>query len=157
MPYVKINDRVWKSIDASDPGFERQLQVTDDVLAEIDAGAVPRIRVFNKIDHVGDVAAQTEREASLRAQYPDCVVMSAHRTDDVAMLHKVIVAFFQRDLVEAELFLPWSQQQMRGVIFASCEVMNERADADGAFFTVRADPATMEGLREHSLAVTVKS
>ena len=134
-------------IDASDPGFERQLQVTDDVLAEIDAAAVPRIRVFNKIDHVGDVAAQTEREASLRAQYPDCVVMSAHRTDDVATLHKTIIAFFQRDLVEAELFLPWSQQQMRGVIFASCEVMNERADADGAFFTVRADPATMVSLR----------
>src|SRR5258708_26680017 len=32
-------------IDASDPGFERQLMVTDDVLNEIGAQAVPRIRV----------------------------------------------------------------------------------------------------------------
>ena len=137
-------------IDASDPGYERQLQVTDEVLAEIDADAVPRIRVFNKIDHVGDTAAQAERETALRAQYPDCVVMSAHRTGDIATLHKMIVAFFQRDLAEAELFLPWSQQQLRGVIFASCEVISERADADGAFFTVRADPATIEGLREQA-------
>ncbi|HSI45779.1 MAG TPA: GTPase HflX, partial [Methylophilus sp.] len=34
-------------IDASDPGFERQLEVTDKVLEEIDADEVPRIRVFN--------------------------------------------------------------------------------------------------------------
>jgi GTP-binding protein HflX len=49
-------------IDASDPGFERQLEVTDKVLAEIGADAVPRLRVFNKIDHVGDAAAQAESE-----------------------------------------------------------------------------------------------
>src|SRR3990167_5154045 len=59
-------------IDASDPGFERQLEVTDKVLEEIGANDVPRIRVFNKIDHVGDAAAQAERTAALRAQYPDC-------------------------------------------------------------------------------------
>ena len=47
-------------IDASDPGFERQLEVTDKVLAEIDADQVPRLRIFNKIDHVGDEAAQAE-------------------------------------------------------------------------------------------------
>ena len=57
-------------IDASDPGFERQLEVTDKVLAEIGAKDVPRIRVFNKIDHVGDAEAQAEREAALRAHTP---------------------------------------------------------------------------------------
>src|SRR6185369_13550998 len=48
-------------IDASDPGFERQLAVTDDVLTEIGAQAVPRMRVFNKIDCVGDAAAQAAK------------------------------------------------------------------------------------------------
>jgi len=38
-------------IDAGDPGFEMQLEVTDKVLAEIGADSVPRIRVFNKIDY----------------------------------------------------------------------------------------------------------
>lgn len=139
-------------VDASDPGFERQLQVTRDVLEEIEAQDVPRLLVFNKIDHVGEgankLAAQAEHEAALRAQYPDCVVMSALRTSDVAALHQKIVAFFQRDLVEAEFFLPWSQQQLRGEIFASCAVMSERADADGAFFTVRGEQRTVESLRE---------
>ena len=135
-------------IDASDPGFERQLDVTDKVLDEIGAGTVPQIRIFNKIDKVGDAAAQKEREATLRAQYPDCMVMSARRDGDVENLHAAIVAFFQRDLVEAELFLPWSAQQLRGKIFASCEVLDERADNDGAFLRVRGEADAVNALRE---------
>jgi GTPase len=135
-------------IDASDPGFERQLEVTDKVLAEIAADDVPRLRVFNKIDHVGDAAAQAECTAALRAQYPGCVVMSARRPDDVAMLRQKILAFFQQHLVETELFLPWSAQQLRAGIYANCEVLEERADAEGAFFRVRGERGALEGLRE---------
>jgi GTP-binding protein HflX len=135
-------------IDASDPGFERQIETTEDVLKEIGAQDVPRLRIFNKIDHVGDAAAQAECEATLRASYPDCIVMSARRPGDVAKLHKAILAFFQKDLVEAELFLPWSAQQLRGEIFARCEVLEERADEEGAFFRVRGEQETLDSLRE---------
>jgi GTP-binding protein HflX len=137
-------------IDASDPGFERQLAVTDKVLEEIGAGmdAVPRIRVFNKIDMVGDASEMAEREAALYDKYPNCVVMSAKREGDVANMHATILAFFQKDQIEAELFLPWSAQQLRGKIFASCEVLDERADNDGAFLRVRGDAGTIKGLQE---------
>ena len=135
-------------IDASDPGFERQLEVTDKVLAEIGADVLPRLRIFNKIDHVGDAAAQAECAAALRAQYPDCVVMSARRPDEVAGLRQRIVAFFQQDLVETELFLRWSAQQLRGEIYANCEVLEERADGEGAFFRVRGEADMLARLRE---------
>ena len=135
-------------IDASDPGFVRQLEVTNEVLEEIGADVVPRLRIFNKIDYVGDAAAQAECEATLRAKYPDCIVMSAKRPDDVAKLHQTIVAFFQQDLVEAELFLPWSAQQWRGKIYASCQVLEERSDNDGAFLMVRGEAEAINKLRE---------
>jgi GTP-binding protein HflX len=135
-------------IDASDPGFERQLEVTDEVLEEIGANVVPRIRVFNKIDHVGDAAAQAEREAALRAKYPDCIVMSARRPDEVARLHHKIVEFFQQDLVETEIFLPWTAQQLRGEIYANCQVLEERSDNDGAFFLVRSEADVIRNIRE---------
>jgi GTP-binding protein HflX len=135
-------------IDASDPGFERQLEVTDKVLREINAHEVPRLRVFNKIDHVGDDEAQAECEAALRAKYPDCIVMSARRPDEVAKLRSAIVAFFQQDLIEAELFLPWSAQQLRGEIFSRCEVIEEHADEEGALFKVRGEPETLRALQE---------
>ena len=135
-------------IDASDPGFERQLEVTDRVLEEISADAVPRIRVFNKIDHVGDAEAQAECTAMLREKYPDCVVMSARRPDEVAQLRASIVAFFQKDLTEDTLFLPWSEQQLRGEIYANCQVLEESADENGALFRIRAGAEAITALRE---------
>jgi GTP-binding protein HflX len=139
-------------IDASDSGYERQLETTNEVLNEIGAQEVPRIRVFNKIDRLAglpdDAAVQAEREAALLARYPDCIVMSARRPDDIARLHQAIVAFFQRDLIETEIFLPWSAQQLRGEIFARCEVLAERAEDAGAFFRVRGDQVTLNSLRE---------
>lgn len=135
-------------IDASDPGFERQLEVTNEVLDEIGADEVPRIRVFNKIDHVGDEVAQAECEANLRLRYPDCVVMSARKPDDVAKLHQIIVAFFQQDLIESEIFLPWSAQQLRGKIYASFQVLEERSDEEGTYFMVRGEPDAIFKLRE---------
>ena len=133
-------------VDAGDPGFERQLAVTDEVLEEIGAGDVPRLLAFNKIDRGGD-------EGALRSRYPGCIVMSARRAGDVAALREAIAAFFRRRLVEAELFVPWSAQKLRGEIFATSEVLEERADGEGAFLRVRAEPAALERLREQLRAV----
>jgi GTP-binding protein HflX len=135
-------------IDASDPGFERQLAVTEKVIEEIEAGKVPRLLVFNKIDQVGDARVQKERAKALRAQFPKCIVMSAVDKDDVAKLHKTIRAFFAKRLVKAELFLPWSAQQLRGEVFSNCEVLEERAETEGAFFRVRGERKDIDGLRE---------
>ena len=102
---------------------------------------MPRLLVFNKIDRAGD-------EAALRARYPGCVVMSARREGDIAKLREAIRAFFLRRLVEAELLLPWPAQKLRGEIFASCEVLEERAEGEGAFLRVRGEPEAVQRLRE---------
>ncbi|MCC6472626.1 MAG: GTPase HflX [Burkholderiales bacterium] len=133
-------------VDASDPGYERQLEVTEKVLDEIGAQDVPRMLVLNKIDRVGDEAAQREREAALRATHPECIVMSARREGDVAELRAAVVAFFRRDLLEAELFLPWSAQPLRGEIFANCQVLEERGGTEGTTFRVRGEPGVVQRL-----------
>src|SRR3954469_22483278 len=126
-------------VDASDPGWARQLAVTDEVLDEIGAKDVPRLLVFNKIDKAGN-------EAALRKKYKGCVVMSARRPGDIDKLRETIEAFFQKRLVEAEIFLPWSAQNQRGEIFASCKVLEERADDAGAFLRVRGEPEAVKRL-----------
>ena len=144
-------------IDASDPGFERQLEVTDTVLEEIGAQNVPRIRIFNKIDYVGDEVAQAECIAELSAKYPSCIVMSARRPSEVAQLHSAIIAFFQQDLIEDEIFLPWTAQQLRSAIYASCKVLEERADAEGSFFLVQGQANVLQGLREQFGAINLNA
>src|SRR5438093_506787 len=126
-------------VDASDPGFERQLAVTEEVLDEIGAKDVPRLVVFNKIDRGGD-------EAALGAKYSGCVVISARREAYIALLREAIEALFQKRLVEAELFLPWSAQKQRGHIFDTCTVLEERADGEGVFLRVRGEPEAVKRL-----------
>src|SRR2546422_2472816 len=128
-------------VDASDPGFERQLAVTEEVLDEIGAQDLPRLVVFNKIDRAGD-------EAALLAKYPGCVVISARREADIPRLREAIEAFFQKRLVEAELFLPWSAQNLRGQIFATCTVLEDRTEGEGTFLRVRGEPEAVARLRE---------
>ena len=64
------------------------------------------------------------------------------------MLRLKIIAFFQQGVVETELFLPWSSQQLRKDIYANCVVVSERSEKEGAYFQLRGDPATLDRLRE---------
>ena len=144
-------------VDASDPGFERQLTVTNKVLDEIGAQAVPRIHVFNKIDCVGDVQEQAAMEARLRVQYSDCMVLSARRDGDVQKLRTTLLDFFRRDLVEAQIFLAWSDQKLRGSIFDTFEVLEERADDAGTFFRIRGEPENVNALRTQLAGTTEPS
>ncbi len=134
-------------VDVSDPSFERQLEVTNEVLAEIGAADVPRVYVFNKIDRVGDAAAEARVIGELRARWPEAIVLSARRPADVATLRERLVAFFARELVEGDVHVPYDRQQLRGEIFAACEVLAESYDDAGVIFRVRAHPALLERLR----------
>ena len=139
-------------VDASDPGFERQLAVTEDVLDEIGAKDVPRLLVFNKIDGTGDATAQHEREAALIEKYPASLVISARREGDVKRVREAILAALQTGLEETELFLPWSQQKLRGDIFSQCTVLEERSDEAGVTLRVRGEAETLRRLEERSKA-----
>jgi GTP-binding protein HflX len=125
-------------IDAADPGFERQLETTEEVLREIGAGDIPRLMVFNKIDKVGDEAAQAARRHDLELRWPGCIVLSAKRPDDVIALRDRFVAHFAAELEEREIRLAWSEQHKKGEVFERCQVLEERYDEAGAIFKVRA-------------------
>jgi GTP-binding protein HflX len=137
-------------VDASDPGFERQLEVTHEVLADIGAGSIPRLIIFNKMDRIGDSAAEVAAGERLGQRWPDSLVMSARRPEDVARLRERLIAFFLQDLVAGELRVPYDQQHLRSEIFASCEVLGERCQPDAIVFDVRAHPAVLERLRTSS-------
>ncbi len=60
-------------VDASDPTYEAQLEVSRSVLREIGADAVPSRLVLNKMDRV-DAAGR----AALMEKHPDAILLSAH-------------------------------------------------------------------------------
>ncbi|MEO8603807.1 MAG: GTPase HflX [bacterium] len=129
-------------VDAADPDFPAQIAVTAEVLKDIDAADAPRLLVLNKADKI-DAA----RRAELTAAYPDAVLLSAKSADDVTALHARIVAFFERDMVEEEVLVPYAQQKLVGEIHATCRVLGERCDEVGRHLRIRALPSVVARLR----------
>src|ERR1700675_2863444 len=59
-------------VDAADPTYESQLEVSRNVLREIGADVVPSRLILNKIDRVSEAD-----RAALRAKHPDAILLSA--------------------------------------------------------------------------------
>jgi GTP-binding protein HflX len=128
-------------VDASDPTWEAQLEVTRSVLREIGAQSVPSRLLFNKADRLS-----AEARDALLQQHPEALVLSAHSPEDVAALRQTLIDFFDRSMVEAELVIPYSRQARIGEVYEHARVLSEAFDETGRRLKVRALPAAMARL-----------
>jgi len=129
-------------VDAADPAFRRQYDVTREVLAEIGAAENPRLLILNKCDLLGE-----EQRAALATEFPDAILMAATSEEDVLRLHGRIRDFFESSMEEEEFVIPYHQQAKVALLHARCRVLEERYEADGAHLRVRAPASLLGGLR----------
>ena len=129
-------------VDASDPTYESQLEVSRNVLREIGAETVPSRLLLNKIDRV----SETDR-AALRTKHPDAILLSAQSSADVAALRQTIIAFFEAAMVEERLVLPYAKQALLSDIFENTRVLSEDYDTTGRIMNVRGLPGAIARLR----------
>ena len=129
-------------VDASDPAFRDQLNVTLEVLREIGADTQPRLLLLNKLDRV-----PAETQEALASEFPDAFGLSAKRPEDVARLHAHIVAYFDQSMQEAALVIPYAAQRHVALLHERTRVLEERYEADGTHLRVRAPEAVLGGLR----------
>lgn len=129
-------------VDASDPAFPAQVEVTREVLGEIGAAESPRLVVLNKADRLD--AATRER---LAREWPEALLLSARAPADVAALRERLVAFFERGAVEAELSVPWAKQRVVAEAHARARVLDARSDAEGTHLRLRAQPEVIARLQ----------
>jgi GTP-binding protein HflX len=129
-------------VDASDPTYDSQLEVSRAVLREIGADVVPSRLLLNKIDRVS--AAD---RAALRAKHPDAILLSAKSPEDVAALRETIIAFFEAAMVEEQLILPYAKQGLLGEVYETARVLSEDYDAAGRILKVRGLPGAIARLR----------
>ena len=139
-------------VDASDPDFRAQLEVTRTVISEIDAGQIEHLLVLNKRDNVFSDAGEFGI-AALRREYPDAVFMSAHDKTDVAALHARLVEYFDRGLEALEVRFPWSAGALVGEIRQNARVVQESCDEDGYVMSLLAEPVVATRLRTQLAAL----
>ena len=128
-------------VDAADPGFRAQMQVTREVLDEIGAGDVPRILVLNKIDKV----APPGREA-LSREFPAALLVSAKDPVDVERVRAAIIGTFEADMTEVDLIVPYDAGRAIGEIH-KLHVISESYEGDGVHYRLRAPGPALERLR----------
>ncbi len=129
-------------VDASDPTYEAQLEVSRSVLRDIGADAVPSRLILNKMDRVDSAA-----RAALMEKHPDAIQLSAHVPKDVSALHETIVAFFEAAMVEDVLILPYAKQGLIGEVYENARVLSEEFDVGGRMLTVRGLPGAISRLQ----------
>ncbi|MET0791858.1 MAG: GTPase HflX [Polyangiaceae bacterium] len=128
-------------VDASDPSWLSQLEVTREVLTEIGAHNVPSRLIMNKVDRLSEEALVT-----LRAEQPEAWFLSAKSPTDVADLRQRIIAFFESSYVQAEVLVPFSEQKLLAEMHATMNVLGTRYEEAGVFVSVRCDRAALVAL-----------
>jgi GTP-binding protein HflX len=129
-------------VDASDPTYESQLEVSRNVLREIGPEVVPSRLLLNKIDRVSEAD-----RAALRAKHPDAILLSAKSPEDVAALRETIIAFFEAAMVEDQLVLPYAKQGLLGDVYENARVLSEDYGTTGRIMKVRGLPGAIARLR----------
>ncbi|RKH26093.1 GTPase HflX [Corallococcus praedator] len=130
-------------VDASDPTWAAQLEVTRAVLREIGADSVPSKLVFNKADRL-----EAPAKEALLAKHPDALMLSAHQPDDVVMLRKNIIAFFESSMVEADLVIPYARQGRISEVYEHTTVVSQAYDESGSRLRVRGLPGAIAKLTQ---------
>ena len=125
-------------VDAADPAFRAQLDVTRTVLRELEADDAPSIILLNKMDKIDE-----ETRSALAEEFPGALFVSAREPESVRRVHAAIVAFFEKDTREIELFVSYAKQSLVGLIRETVRIVNESWDNDGLHVTVRGTSAAI--------------
>ena len=139
---ARESDLLLHIADASDPAFEEQIAVTCEVLAQVGAAEIPRRIVLNKADRL-DAAAR----AQIAAAHPDALLLSAKRSEDAATLRAALLDYFERDMEEDELVVPYALGRVVAEAHARGHVLAETHDAFGTRLVVRASREVLARLR----------
>jgi len=114
-------------VDASDPRRAERIGQVDEVLAQIGAGEIPQILVYNKIDRL-QVAPRIERDADGRVA---SVWISAAQALGLDLLAQAVTERIARTVHVSRIRMPPAAGQLRSQLYARGVVTRERILEDG--------------------------
>ncbi|HEX8776991.1 MAG TPA: ribosome rescue GTPase HflX [Rhodanobacter sp.] len=149
--------------DAADEEREPLRRVVDQVLEEIGAGDVPQLRVFNKIDLVGDEAGDAEASPAATMQpridrdaegRPQAVWLSAATGAGIGLLRQALGELLGGERVQSELRLPLTAGRLHARLKAVGAIAGEQVDEHGWRLRIDAPRSVIAPLNGGSAAET---
>ena len=116
-------------IDAADPERGERIEQVNEVLASIDAGHVPQLEIYNKVDLLGEAPRIERDEAGLVRR----VWLSAATGAGLDLLRAALAERFGARLVRLVLHLSTRHGRARAELFRRGAVLAEVPGADGGW------------------------
>lgn len=130
-------------VDASDVSFRSQLEVTQNVLAEVGAVEIPSVLVLNKRDRLTD-----EQALNLKNEFPEAIMISTRDKEDLRKLREKILSYFETNMVDEEVFIPYQAKGIIGEIRGKMKVISESYDEKGTRLVVRSHAETILSIKK---------
>ncbi len=130
-------------VDAADPTFPAQLEVTREVLKDVGVEGIPSFVVLNKADMLGP----SDRK-KLAREFPTALVISTRSKEDIKALRDKILSVFEKEMVDEEIFAPYAVKGIVGEIRANTRVLKEEFEEAGVRFTVRGREEDIERIKK---------
>jgi GTP-binding protein HflX len=127
-------------VDASAPDPEAHIEAVRAVLAEIDAGGVPELLAFNKVDCVGRDGADPDDAKRLLDRHPGSVLLSAVTGEGVDDLLDRIGDRLRAVARAVELVVPYDRGDVVAAVHRAGEVLSEEHEAEATRLWARIHP-----------------
>lgn len=132
-------------VDASDPERDLHLRTTNDILAKIGAGDVPRFYVLNKIDRLD--TPMHERELARACDGHPAVALSSHDAGAVAALAEALLRAARGEEQVLSTFVPYAASEALSLVYANCRVLDSVAVPRGLRLRVQGPAEVIARLR----------
>jgi GTP-binding protein HflX len=130
-------------VDASDPDPDGQIEAVRTVLAEIEAGGIPELIVFNKTD-----ISEPNVVDRLVATHDGSVAVSALTGEGIDDLGTAIAEDLEKSTVTMRLLVPYDRGEVVAALHDAGNVLEEVHREDGTALTVRLPGAVADGFGE---------
>ena len=133
-------------IDAAAEDREETIFHVNQVLDDIDAGKIPQLRVFNKIDLLDNVTPHIDYDSDGK---PIAVWISAQQGLGCDLLQQALAQLFATSKVIRKCYLTPSQIGMKSKLFAFVRIIDEIIDDNGnCQLTIEIDQKNLGLLKE---------
>ncbi len=139
--------------DISDPHFEKQLEVTREVLTELGVSDKEQLIVFNKRDLLNDPI----KEKIIKRSHANSFVVSSFNAEDVKALRSHVINWFLEKQNKYDLFVPYEDGETHSIVAGKTNILSSHNHEKGIFYRVRVPAFIFDSLRLNSFILAPDS
>lgn len=134
---LKTADLLLQVVDYSDPYYQKHMETTKETIAQLGAGQIPMITVFNKAD-------RADQGVSYPKTVGDKIYMSAKEDSSLEMLTELILHKTYDNFKEMELLIPYEKGQIVSYFMENSHVLSIEYEKEGTRLKVMCHPGDKE-------------